>query len=260
MAVSSLGVLGLRSCWTAWHRGPISDGVANLSSSSIPVEVGRTAPFLGAYWAHVGHTAMNCHFCLRCGKFPRDNRTGFQDHLDGKCYGPPGQLSASVLVAVATLQDCDILAAMDHHRQGLLRALVLRCQLEAPLLGSVNAHGYVHEGPPGPLAHPPAARQAAAAPSYVGSLPRGSSLPCTAPQRGSKRAGPLQPAALHRGRANSATAGMEAQREAHGRAALRAAFSLGTGMPGVIAGEPVFLGAAGECCTVAGLQVPSGAC
>ena len=97
------GVLGLRSCWTAWYRGPSATVPPGQTHSNSPAVEARTAPFLQAYRAHVGHTAKNCHFCLRCGKLPRDNRTGFQDHLDGRCISSSGPLTATVLVAARHL-------------------------------------------------------------------------------------------------------------------------------------------------------------
>ena len=101
------GVLALRACWLVWYRGPAGSGTGGteapgLSFSQSP-SGGVSKAFSNGYMEHIGYTARSCHFCLRCGKVPRDNRLGFQLHTDGACLGPNAPLTATVAVAVGAL-------------------------------------------------------------------------------------------------------------------------------------------------------------
>ena len=126
------GVLGLRSCWTAWYRGPhegdVDGDVDGDLLASQSVDSAPTPPFLQGYRAHVGHSASNCHFCLRCGRLPRDNRRGFMDHLDGVCLSPDTQPSATVNRVVAALLAHGAAAHLDPHRMQLLQNLSVYCR------------------------------------------------------------------------------------------------------------------------------------
>ena len=83
------GVLSLRACWHAWHRGVAPDvgqppHIAETQLASLRIE----RPFLPSYHDHVGISisAEGGHICLMCGALARDNRRGFSTKRDGVCH------------------------------------------------------------------------------------------------------------------------------------------------------------------------------
>ena len=122
------GVLGLRSCWTAWYKGPHESGHKGVEHPNQGQALAHAPPLLSSYLSHVGHSVSSCHFCLRCGKLPRDNRKGFQEHMDGMCHGPGAPISATVSQAVLTECALGKEVPLAPRKLQLLHALEAHCQ------------------------------------------------------------------------------------------------------------------------------------